>query len=182
MMLVVTVAMMVACKKTNENARVHVNYEQLANFQEYKTSPDAFSSTGAGNGMFIMYRINQIANTGSEAKVFTFDKHKVIMVTQDQTSNEEPSADNILLGSQLITTLTVQPGQTLNQPNGLGCIIKNAHTADPQSLANTGALLDPVYQLNAEQPVSMHREAGDNSTALVSNTLPSALQNLCSGN
>lgn len=181
MMLVVGVAMTAGCKKPNENARVHVNYRQVANFHEFKTSPDAFSSTSAGNGMFIMYRINQIANSSSEATVFTFDKHKIVMVTQDQTSNVEPGADNILLGNQLISTLPVQAGQVLTQPGGLGCVIKNALTANPQSLANAGALLDPLYQLNAEQPVSMHREAGNNSVAVVITALPSGLQNLCSG-
>ncbi|MCI0455140.1 MAG: hypothetical protein L0Y68_09115 [Candidatus Dadabacteria bacterium] len=174
--LVVGVAVLVACARPNINAQVQIEYEQLANFYEYKLSPDAFSSTGAGNGMFILYKIKKITNTGSEAMAYVFDKHKVLTVTPDQTSNDEPSGDNILLGAKLVTNLTVQPGQTKTNS---GCIIKNAHTSNPQSLANTSALVDLIHQIDPSQPVSMARVPGDNTTALVGNALPSTLQNLC---
>lgn len=181
LLLVASVLVMPACGSVNNKARVYVEYKQLANFQVYRLSPDAQSSTSA-DGMFILYRITRITNTGSEAQAFTFDKHGVVMVTSDQTHNGEPSGDNILLGSQLITTLPVAAGQTLTQPGGLGCIIKTALTSNPQSLAHTGALLDPSYQVSTDQPVSMTRQAGNNSTALVIEALPSALQALCDTN
>ncbi|MGH7342855.1 MAG: hypothetical protein ACREKH_20415, partial [Candidatus Rokuibacteriota bacterium] len=181
-LVVATVLAMPACGSVNNNARVHVEYRQLANFHVYKLDPSSQSSTSAGSGMFILYRITKITNTGSEAAAFTFSRDAVVLVTSDQTHNGEPSGDNILLGSQLITTLPVAAGQTLTQSGGLGCIIKTALTSDPQSLAHTGALLDPIYQIDTEQPVSMDRQAGNNSTALVIDALPSALQSLCDTN
>jgi len=174
--LVVSVAALAGCDGPNNNARVQIEYEQLANFAVYYLSPDASSSTGAGDGMFILYKIKKIANTGSEAKTYVFDKHKVLAVTPDKTSNEEPSGDNILLGAKLVTNLTVQPGETKTNP---GCIIKHVLTSNPQSLANTSALVDLIHQIDQSQPVSMNRVPGDDTTALVTNALPSALQNLC---
>ena len=44
--------------------------------------------------MFIQYKIKQISNTGQEAKTYVFDKHKIVAITSDKTSNEEPSGDN----------------------------------------------------------------------------------------
>ncbi len=174
--MLISVAALTGCDKPNNNARVQVEYEQLANFAVYLLSPDASSSTGAGNGMFILYKIKKIANTGSGAKTYVFDKHKVLTVVPDKTSNVEPSGDNILLGAKLVTNLTVQAGETKTNP---GCIIKNALTSNPQSLANTSALVDLIHQIDQSQPVSMSRIPGDNTTALVVNALPSALQNLC---
>src|SRR5262245_49078425 len=129
--LMVGVAALVACP--NDNARVHVEYKQLANFAVYYLSPDSNSSYGAGDGMFILYKITKITNTGSEAKTYVFDKHKVLAAAPDKLSNEEPAGDNILLGSKLVTNLTIQPGQTVNNP---GCIIKHVLTSNPISLAN----------------------------------------------
>lgn len=159
----------------NNNARVQIVYEQLANFQQYSLSADA-SGTTSIDGIFVLYRIKRITNAGSEANTFVFDKHKIAAVAPDKTSNEEPSGDNVLLGAKLVTNLTVQPGQTVNNP---GCIIKSVLTSNPQSLANTSALVDIVYNISQSQPVSMNRAAGDNTTALVTNALPSTLQNLC---
>jgi hypothetical protein len=177
------VLVMPACGSVNNNARVHIEYRQLANFDTYFLGPNSsLSHSIAGDGMFILYRITKITNTGSEAAAFTFDRDGVALVTSDQTTNDEPDSDNILLGSQLITTLPVAAGQTLTQPGGLGCIIKTALTSNPQSLANTSGLLDPIYQIDTDQPVSMDRQAGNNSVALVIDALPSALQSLCDTN
>jgi hypothetical protein len=63
--------------------------------------------------------------------------------------------------------------------NNPGCIIKDVHTSNPQSLANTSALVGLIYQSDTSQPVSMKGVAGNTTTALVSNALPSTLQNLC---
>lgn len=176
LLFTVVFALLAGCDKPSEKARVNIVYEQLANFSEYKLSPDASSSTGAGNGMFVQYKINQISNTGSQAVVFVFDKHKIVAVAPDKTSNEEPSGDNILLGSKLANNVTVQPGEV---KSNVGCIIKHVFTNNPQALANTSALVDLIHQLNSAQPVSMKREQGDTTTALVIDALPTALQNLC---
>lgn len=55
-------------------------------------------------------------------------------ITPDNTSNEEPGADNILLGSHLAHQVTVPAGQTVSNP---GCIIKTVLTANPKDYANT---------------------------------------------
>jgi hypothetical protein len=176
-----------ACGPVANNARVHVNYEQVANFHSYVLSPDSNGSFSAGDGMFIMYRIRSISNTGSEAEEFIFDKHKVVTITEDQISNEEPAGDTTLLGGQLITTLTVQPGETLTEPKGVGCFIKHVLTNSPEDLAHTTSLLDLKYTIDDSQPVSMHRGSGNTSTAIIiGDALPNApnvgLQQLCNTN
>jgi hypothetical protein len=159
----------------NDKARVNIVYDQVANFSEYRLSSDASSSTST-SGIYVQYRIEQISNTGQEAKTFVFNKHAVVAVAPDQTSNEEPYNDTILLGAKLPNNVTVQPGQTISN---VGCIIKEVLTANPQPLANTGGLVDLIHQIDSSQPVSMKRAQDDSSTALVMNALPSPLQNLC---
>lgn len=172
--LVIIVVALVGC---DNDARVQVEYEQLANFYTYKLSPSSSSTTGAGNGMFILYRINKIANTGPGAKTYVFDKHKVIAITADQISSGVPSGDNILLGTKLVTNLMVQPGQTTTTP---GCIIKHALTSNPQALANTSALVNLTHQQSASQPVSISRVPGDTTTGvIIGPALPATVQNLC---
>lgn len=169
-------AVLTSCQKPNNNARVKIEFEQIANFAVYYLSSDSSSSHGAGDGMFVMYSIKKITNTGSEAKTFVFNKHKVVAVTPDETSNEEPNSDNILLGSELANNITVAPGATVTN---LGCIIKHVLTPNPQSLANTSGLVELIHQIDQSQPVTMTRIAGNTSVALVSNALPSSLQGLC---
>jgi hypothetical protein len=175
-LIIVTVAV-VALAGCDDDARVQVEYEQLANFYTYKLSSGSSSTTGAGDGMFILYKINRIANTGTGAKPYVFDNYKVIAITADQLSSGVPSGDNILLGSKLVTNLTVQPGQTKVNP---GCIIKHALTSNPQALANTSALVNVTHQQSASQPVSMFRVPGDTTTAvIIGPALPATVQNLC---
>jgi hypothetical protein len=175
LMVILGSAALAGCATPNEAARVHVEYEQLANFYTYKLSADSSSSHGAGNGVFVLYKIRKITNTGSEAATFTFDKHKVVAVVPDKTSNEEPSGDNILLGGSLADNVSVAAGQTKLNP---GCIIKHVLTANPQTLQ--AALIDLIYSISSSQPVSMKRSVGDTTTAQVGTALPSTLQNFCS--
>ena len=163
-----------ACQN-NKKAQVNIVYDQVANFTEYKLSPDAFSTTST-SGIFVQYNIKQISNTGSEAQTFNFQKGKVVAITSDSTSNEEPSGDNILLGAKLANNITVLAGQTLTN---VGCIIKNVLTPNPQNYANTSGSVDLLHQVNSAQPVSMKRAQNDNSVALVVTALPNTLQNLC---
>ena len=167
-------SLLTACNPNNK-ARVNIVYDQVANFTEYKLSSDAFSTTST-NGMFVQYSIKQISNNGSEAKTFVFDKNRIVAITPDSTSNAEPGADNILLGSKFAHNVTVAAGQTLNN---VGCIIKNVLTSNPQSLVSTTGFVDIIHQLENDQPVSMKRAANDSSVALVTTALPSVLQNLC---
>lgn len=173
-----------ACGPANKNARVNVYYDQVENFHTYALASDSSGSTGPGlNGMFVMYRITKIENTGSEAKSFVFKKGKIVTVTKDETVNEEAGADNILLSSQLLDNVTVGPGQTLTDANGLGCIIKVARMNDPKLLATTSSPVELMHTIDTSQPVSMKRIASDNGNALELETaLPSSLQNVCGTN
>jgi hypothetical protein len=174
----ITAIAMTACGPANQKARVHITYEQVADFADYRLAPDASGSFAASpDGIFILYRIMKIDNSGSEAKDFTFKSHDVVIVTDSKTTNEETSADNILLGGQLASPITVPKGQVLSKPKGLGCIIKVARANDPKTLV--GTMIDPIHTVDAKQPVSMQRTPGNTSEAAVTNALPAALQSLC---
>ena len=175
--MVVIVVVLAGCKKPNEAARVVVEYKQVANFYDYRLAPDSNDSHGAANGMFIMYKVKQIKNTGSEAKSFVFDVNKVSTVAPDKTSNETVTDANILLGGQNLTTLTVGAGQTKAVDK---CFIKQALTSDPKSLVAKQVGL--LYSSDSDQPVSITNVAPSSGVASVSNALPNPLQELCSSN
>jgi len=174
-LLMMVVLVLAGCKKPNEAARVVVEYKQVANFYDYRLSADASVSHGAENGMFIMYKVKQIKNTGSEAKSFVFDVNKISTVAPDKTSNESLPDGAILLGNQNITTLTVGAGQT-KAVNA--CFIKQALTNNPQSLVS--AQVGLLYSADSSQPVTMTNVAPNSSVASVGNALPNPLQDLCS--
>jgi hypothetical protein len=176
LLLAVVAFAMVACDRPNNAARVTVNYKQVANFSEYRLAPDASGSHGAGNGMFVMYKVTQIINTGSEAAAFTFVPTKVVTVTPDETSNETVNVGNILLTNLNLASEAVAAGQTktINK-----CFIKQVLTDDPQALASTSGHVPVIYQINQSQPVTMHDLAPNGNISLVLNALPNTLHQLC---
>ena len=176
-LLMMVVLVLAGCKKPNEAARVVVEYRQVANFYDYRLSADSNDSHGASNGMFIMYKVKQIKNTGSEAASFVFDVNRISTVTPDKTSNETVTNGAILLVGQNITTVTVGAGQTqaVNR-----CFIKQALTNNPQSLVS--AQVGLIYAADSNQPVTMTNVAPNGSVAAVGNALPNPLQQLCSSN
>jgi hypothetical protein len=171
----VVVLVLAGCKKPNEAARVVVEYKQVANFYDYRLSPDSNDSHGAGNGMLIMYKVKQIKNTGSEAKSFVFDVNKVSTVAPDKTSNESIPDGAILLDGQNITTITVGAGQTKTVDK---CFIKQALTSNPQALVSAPVPL--LYSSDPSQPVSITNVAPNGNIVPVGNALPNPLQDLCS--
>ena len=177
LLLMVVVLVLAGCKKPNEAARVVVEYKQVANFHDYRLAADSNDSHGAGDGMFIMYKVKQIKNTGSEAASFVFDVNKISTVAPDKTSNETVITANILLAGLNITTLTVGAGQT-NAVNK--CFIKQALTDNPKSLVS--AQVGLIYAADSNQPVTMTNVAPNGSVAAVGNALPNPLQTLCSSN
>src|SRR5262245_12870842 len=58
------------CGPVNEKARVHIEYEQVADFSEFRLSSDSNDSHGIDDGLFVMYRIKKIDNSGAQAKKF----------------------------------------------------------------------------------------------------------------
>jgi hypothetical protein len=176
LVLLLGLAAAAGCKSVNEKARVHIEYEQVANFYNYILDPldPSPQSQSAGEGMFVLFKITKIENEGSQAEDFTFDLQKLLTVTPDKTSNDQPFGDDtILLGSKLIGSKTVVAHDT--QTN-LGYFIKTAHTNDP--VAMQAALVDLLHVKSDSQPVSMKRAPGDNSTIQVSDATPQALQGL----
>jgi hypothetical protein len=174
----VLAAMLVAtaCKKTDDAARVAVNYRQVANFSAYRRAPDG-SSFGAGEGIYVMYKVTTIANTSSQAKKFTFDAHDVVTVTPDKTSNETINDGPTLLANQNLATVTVAAGQTKTVNK---CFIKQVLTPNWQSLSSMSGHVPTLYQINQNQPVTMNDLAPSGANiVLVSNALPSSLQNEC---
>ena len=171
------VVLFLAGCRPNEAARVVVEYKQIANFPDYRLAPNSNDSHGAGDGMFILYKVKQIKNTGSSAASFVFDVNRISTVTPDKTSNESLPDGAILLDGQNITTVNVGAGQTkaLN-----GCFIKQALTAKPQSLV--AAQVGLIYAADANQPVTMTNLAPNGNVTAVGNALPNALQSLCSSN
>lgn len=173
--LVIGIATIAACDP-NEDASVHLVYEQVADFGSYTigSGPTAASP----DGLYVMYRINQIANTGAQAKPFVFSPHDLVLATSSKITNEEPGADNILLGSQFASSVMVAAGQVLQKPKGIGCVIKIARATDPQTLI--GQMIDPVATFDEDQPLNLDREAGNTSEAtVIGDASPTTLQNLC---
>jgi hypothetical protein len=177
LLMLIGLAPAVGCDPPNEAARVVVEYKQVANFHDYRLASDSNDSHGAGDGMFIMYKVTQIKNTGSAAKSFVFDVNKISTVAPDKTSNETVTSGNILLGGQNVTTVTVAAGQTKTVN---GCFIKQALTSDPKSLVSAQVPL--LHSSNPDQPVTITNVAPNGSVAAVGNALPNPLQSLCSSN
>jgi hypothetical protein len=165
-----------ACEPNNA-ASVTVNYRQLGNFPEYSLSPDGSSPHAAGEGMFVLYRVTSITNTGTQAKAFTFDPHKVATITSDKTSNQTVD-EGALLGAQNLTTLPVSAGQTIPVHR---CFIKRVLTSNPQSLATKSGHVAAMYQIGKSQPVLMNNVAPNASVAVGQILGPDALQQLCAG-
>lgn len=177
MSLMVVVLVLAGCKP-NEAARVVVEYKQVANFHDYRLAPDSNDSHGAGSdGIFVMYKVKQIKNTGSAATSFTFDVNKISTVTPDKTSNDSLADGATLLDGQNITTINVGAGQTkvVN-----ACFIKVATTSNPQSLLS--AQVGLLYGADSSQPVTMTNLAPNGNVTAVGNALPNPLQMLCSSN
>ena len=167
-------AVFFGCSSANQAAGVDVDYKQVANFHEFVSGSDSSGSYVAGDDMFVMYKVVSIKNSGSMAQSFTFDPSKVATVT-DKTSNVNAPATNLVLGTQYVSTVTVAPGasQTVNK-----CFIKQVATSNPASIG-VDKKVNVVYDINANQPVTMHdKNAG--GVSFVGNGTPSSLQQLCS--
>jgi hypothetical protein len=168
------------CGPIDDKARVHVTYEQVADFQSYRLASNSSGSYAASpDGLFIMYRITRIDNRGAHAEEFVFDEHEVVLVTDSAMTNEGIGFDkHTLLGGQLASPITVGAGQVLSKPKGLGCIIKVARADHPKDLV--GKMIDPLHKIDPSQPVSMSRSAGNTSeSTVIGDALPSTLQALC---
>ena len=166
----------------NKNKRVEITYRQLAYFPEYKTSEDSFGSHGAGkDGMFILYRIDRIANTGSEAAAFGFDKANLSTV-QDHLVQDMVTDQNILLGPKLMGNVTVAANSV--KTDGLGCLIMRAKMDDVAKsfggVSGTGKKIDLMHVLAVgDQPVSIGRAAGNDNFTGIAPAHPQDLQNKC---
>lgn len=171
--LIFSVAFLLMSCDPNEKARVLIEYEQIANIDTYTLSG---GSTTSIDGIYILYKIRKITNTGTEAKSFTFNPNLVVTIAPDKTSNTSPTTDHILLGDQLAENIVVQPGQTLQNP---GCIIKSVFTDNPQAIYNTTGLVNLTGKINSSQPISMSRVAGNTTVALMNAAPPSQLQHSC---
>src|SRR5262245_54922061 len=119
--LMVGACSLVGCDKPNDAAWVYVTYEQLANFPDYRTPQDSDSSF-AFDGVYVLYKITKIVNTGSAAAPFAFKRNNISAVAPNgDVSNDWPSAEFQLLGAKLVPEQTIQPGATVNNP---GCFIR----------------------------------------------------------
>ena len=175
-LLAVLAVALPGCDKPNDAARVHVNYKQVADFYEYLQSPGASGTTGAGQGgMFILYKVTQINNSGGQAKAFTFDAQQVSAVTPDETHNETV-VDPSLLANLYLATVSVPAGQTKNVNK---CFIKRAKSNDAASIYSTSVHVPLVYASTSEQPVTMHEVAANGPITLAGNPDPNDLQSFC---
>lgn len=172
----------IACD-VNEDARVTVVYEQIANFGSYSLGS---GSAGASPNVFIMYRIRSISNNASDALPYVFDRDNLVTVTNSHTVGDGPldATQNILLGGQSINSLSVPAGSAASDSPGLGCVIVYAQADDPSDVNNPSALVGLLHTIDPDQPVTMTRARGDTTTAIIlGDAVPSApnvgLQQLC---
>lgn len=164
-----------ACQP-NDAARVTVNYRQLANFPEYSLTADGSAPQGAGDGMFVLYKVKSISNTGGQAKAFTFDPLKVATITSDKTSNQTVEVGSSLLAGLDLATVSVPAGQTKTVNR---CFIKRVLTSNPQLLATKSGHVSTIYQIEKSQPVLMQDLAPNASIVIGGIVPPDALQQLC---
>jgi len=75
--------------------------------------------------MFVMYKVRQVRNTGSQALAFELDPHNIVAVAPDKESNDTLD-DAQLLGSQNLTKVEVPAGQTKNVGT---CFIKEVSSS-----------------------------------------------------
>lgn len=169
--LAVAVLLAAGC---NSAARVYVNHKQLVNFYAYSLDPNSVG-TNDGNGMFTMYKVTTISNTGSEAVTFNFNVSKVSTVAPDQMSNETPTLNDTLLGSLNLATATIPAGQTATINR---CFIKYALTsASPLTLATLR--LPIVYAASTNQPVTTNNIGQNAAVQQIGTAFPAVLQQFC---
>jgi hypothetical protein len=173
---VLAAVLIAAACQPNKAASVTVNYRQLGNFPEYSLASDASNPKPAGDGMFVLYKVASISNTGSQAKSFTFDPKKVATITSDKTSNESLGVSNVLLGEQGMASVSVPAGQTVTVNR---CFIKRVVTSNPQSLATKTGWVPTLYQTNQSQPVFMNNVAPKASVMTGQILPPETLQQTC---
>jgi hypothetical protein len=173
--LLVAVLVAPACQP-NRAARVYVNYKQIANFHSYRLAANSSDSHGAGEAMFIMYKVTEINNGGGQAASFTFDGDRVSTVASDRTSNETLPYGPQLLGSLSLSTVSVAAGQVKKVNR---CFIKQALTDHWEALASISGHVGVLYAATSGQPVSMSDAAPNGSNAYMGNAFPSDLQDAC---
>jgi len=78
-----------ACKK---HQLVLINYTQPANCWEFDSNPGGspHTTTTAGNGMFMIYKISSIQNTEADAVDFNFKLSKIYAAVPSQTPETIP--------------------------------------------------------------------------------------------
>jgi hypothetical protein len=126
--------------------------------------------------MFVMYKVRQVRNTGSQALAFELDPHNIVAVAPDKESNDTLD-DAQLLGSQNLTKVEVPAGQTKNVGT---CFIKEVSSANPQALVLAQVPL--VHKVSTAQPVRMTNVSPNGNLIAIGNAVPDELQALCSGN
>ncbi len=160
-----------ACATPGPNTKVFVHYQQMANFCDFATAGGA--SGGCSEGLYIVYRIDRIQNTKSEAVDFLFDRDKVITITKDGFGQETLT---VISPQGYVDTVTVPAGQT-KEP--IGCIIKKALRSSPDSWPNA-SLVDLAYAPLKTQLVEMVRDPDDTTTAVIIGTASlNVLQQQC---
>jgi hypothetical protein len=168
-----------ACEAPDEDARVHIVYDQVANFSCDAVAPDSPGCPTDGTGMLVLFKILSVTNLGRAATTFTFDQDRVVAVARDRTSKDglASATENRLLAPAPMahgTTLAAQETRT-----DAGCFIKLVSTDDPSALKS--ARINVLYPVRAPQPVTMTRSADDASAADVSTSFSVLLPELCTG-
>jgi hypothetical protein len=158
-----------ACEAPDEDARVHIVYDQVANFSCDAVAPDSPGCPTDGTGMLVLFKILSVTNLGRAATTFTFDQDRVVAVARDRTSK-----DGLASATENGTTLAAQETRT-----DAGCFIKLVSTDDPSALKS--ARINVLYPVRAPQPVTMTRSADDASVADVSTSFSVLLPELCTG-
>ena len=169
--------LLISCN--NEQSRVYIDYEQIGNFQTYKTNPNG-SSTGPGQGYFhALFKIKRIRNTSSKAKTFAFTHDKVLALADNGLSKESLNKPTLeqLLGNGLAYNVTVKPGET---KTNVGCIIKRVKALNASSFMNNTGLVSLLGQKNPQQPITCTRLEGNNVVLKIFNpATPARLQDQC---
>ncbi|WP_437307229.1 hypothetical protein [Sorangium sp. So ce388] len=153
------------------DATVTVHYRQVANFWNYFTSTDDPNGHQADEGMFIMYKLLKIENTGAEAAPFVFDVEKVVTL-KDEVENDTARDSSTLLNRNNVTTVAIEAGGT---ESPFRCFIKRAASPNPRELI--WATVPIQHEFTNDQFVEMKAESSN--IVYVKDALPDTLLSLC---
>lgn len=167
--LIVSVACLVTLSACKKEQLVIIKYKQVANCYVFDKEPSGqpHTTTSAGNGMFMIYRITAIQNTGKDAVDFNFQLSKLYASDTGEVSGNT-SLDNLVKTAP--DNKLVPKGTTATN---IGRIIINV-AGDPNQLKTAKQALH-YNSSQGESVLPADEDSGTNTTKFLDPCTPNNL-------